>query len=512
MIQLFSVYPSQISFYENLGIARIKTFLEEKGYQAIDTYITLETSIENQLSLIDKKMKYFGFSFQYTCADLIFAFAKEIKRLIPNSIIFVGGRCATDAYEIILNESEDIDTIILGHGEFPLYEAIKQLESGVSLDDISKSNIHIATKKNIENKIECYTDINLLSLPKRDFDTNKLILATICTSHGCIGKCTFCSWETRDTKWYGRSMKDVFEEIKRINIEFGIKIFNFVDASFEDPGLLGKQRINELCDYISEYGVPLAFRCFIRAETFKNNIDDINLLKKMRANGFSMVFVGIESIIDEELKLYNKRATTTDNLNILNLLEANDIGFYYGFIMMNPYSTLDTLKINYNFLKDNNCIKLCSYISVLSAYYKTKLYDILLKDDLLLVDYSYKNPTAYRNKYSETEAIKQFMQELHSTDLIENEYRKYYNSMANIYAIKVTHRNVYDYYIDDINKINQNIADISSEYFFNLFEKNDVSICRSTFGHFEQLLSREYNEFSKIVIKILKKSKYIYGK
>ena len=508
MIQLFSVYPSQISVYENLGIARIKTFLEERGYHAVDTYISLEFSSEEQLSLINKDMKYFGFSFQYTYADFIFAFSKEIKRLIPDSIIFLGGRAATDAYKIILNECEYIDSIILGHGEFPLYEAIKQLESGVSLDDISKSSAYIATKNNIENKTDCNTDINLLSLPKRNFKANNLIVATICTSHGCVGKCTFCAWETKDTKWCGRSMKDVFDEIKRINIEFGIKIFNFTDASFEDPGSLGKQRINELCDYISEYGAPLAFRCFIRSETFKNNTDDINLLKKMRANGFTLFFVGIESMVDEELKLFNKRATSADNINILNLLKASDIDFYYGFIMMNPYSTLNTLKINYNFLKDNDCIHLRSYINVLAAFYKTQLYDILRKDNLLLEDYSYKNPFLYRNKYIETEAIKQFMSEI-SNKSITTRYWEYYNSMNNIYGIKATHRNVYDDYINEINKINETIANILSEYFYNLYEKNDVLICRNTFDHFDKLLSNEYVQIGKVLLKVLKKSKYI---
>lgn len=506
MIQLFSVNSSIKSYYENLGIARIKTFLEERGYQTDDTYLFADSNIENQLSLVNSNTRYFGFSFQYVFSKFIFAFAKEIKRMIPNAIIFLGGRSATIAYKDILNQNECIDSVILGYGEFPMYEAIKQLEVGVSMDDISKSNVYIATKKYMENKKECHTDINLLSLPKRNFDSNNLITAAICASHGCVGRCTFCTWKGGDVKWCGRDMKEVFEEIKKINIDFGIRIFCFNDASFEDPGLLGKKRINEFCDYISQYEVALSFRCCLRAETFKNNIDDINLLKKMRANGFSIIFVGLESMAAEDLVLYNKRATINDNLNIIDLLKANDIELVYGFIMMNPYSTLDTLKRNYNFLKNNNCSHLNPYISVISIYYNTKMYDLALKDDLLFENFSYKNPYAYKNKNIETESIKQFIMEICRGDLA-SEYWEYYSSMNNIYHFKAIYRNVYDEYSNDIFKINQNLANTLSEYFFNLFEINDVSICRDNFDHFKQAISNEYQQLNKLMLKLMKKCK-----
>ena len=85
--------------------------------------------------------------------------------------------------------------------------------------------------------------------------------------------------------------------------------------------------------------------------------EDKELLKLMSKAGFASMFVGIEAANDKDLKIYNKKARTEDNYTIMRLLREADIYPVIGFINLNPYSTHQTVKINLDFLINQNCQK-----------------------------------------------------------------------------------------------------------------------------------------------------------
>ena len=213
MIQLITVVNEKQYEFDNIGTSRIAAFLSSRDINVKTTFIYQENSLK-EIDKIDFSYDIFGFSAYNTNIDFIFALAKIIKQKNSKKLIFLGSKYATDAADLILDESKDIDFIILGHGEYPLLEFFTLYKNGKSLDEIYKLIPNIKTRDYSFNKEECVSDINTLVWPER---TNTYLrnnfTANICTSHGCAGNCSFCSVSEKNHKWSGRPAKDIFDEI-----------------------------------------------------------------------------------------------------------------------------------------------------------------------------------------------------------------------------------------------------------------------------------------------------------
>lgn len=505
MYQIFAVNTSKQTLYENIGVARIKTFMEKRGIKTEITYIYQLEGVEKELKKVNFENKYFGFSFLYCYSEFIFEMCRKIKEIKKECVIFFGGRSVTDAYVQIHEDCEWFDISILGHGENPTYYCISKFEKGKNLDEIVEHHPNLASGKYLINKTECYEDINTLDIPDREYTKKNLTTASICTSHGCVGHCTFCSWKSTGAKWCGRDMQSVFEEIKSIYETCGIRDFTFNDGSFEDPGVLGKQRINELCDYLEQYPVKFAFRFYMRAETFKDTKEDLDLLKKMRRNGFITAFVGIESGCNEDLRVYRKRATVEDNQLVIKLLKEADIDMLYGFIMMNPYSTRKSLFQNYKFLEENNCFHLFSYVNVLDIFYNTAIYNMAKNDNLLLPTYRYNKTSDYVNYNIETETIKKFLiKYFNDNTKIMRNYWEFYNFMNYYQFIKVIYNDIYKVNYDRVKNIQDNLSELFEEYFQYLYVNYDLNQSENAYKDFENAVNTIYAETRKIKLYIMK--------
>ena len=75
-----------------------------------------------------------------------------------------------------------------------------------------------------------------------------VLMARIYSSRGCCANCSFCTHNCYNTSktWRGRSVKEVFDEMVDVHQKYGISVFMFNDSSIEDPGFLGKARLEEL--------------------------------------------------------------------------------------------------------------------------------------------------------------------------------------------------------------------------------------------------------------------------
>ena len=217
------------------------------------------------------------------------------------------------------------------------------------------------------------------------------------TSIGCLASCSFCG-HIRE-KWSGRSPDAIVAELIRLEKKYNVRAFNFTDKSFEDPvGRGGKERFERFCDLIIQSGRKYALTCYIRAESFQNTPKDICLLIKARQAGFVEFVIGIEAGNQSDLDLYNKRATLSDNYTILKLLKDVGINAFYGYIMLNPYSSEETISLNYSFLKEHKCSIPANYLSFLYLGPSVPLTQNLKKDGLLQennkVPYVINNETA----------------------------------------------------------------------------------------------------------------------
>jgi hypothetical protein len=129
-------------------------------------------------------------------------------------------------------------------------------------------------------------------------------------------------------------------------------MFNFVDASFEDPGDEGKERMAQIARLIIERGLQISFVVDFRSDSFSEK--DSDLLDLMIQAGLEGVVLGLESGSEETLRLFNKRATVEDNKRIVKLLQSKRLGFMHNIITFNPYISVEGLRDNVEFLRESN--------------------------------------------------------------------------------------------------------------------------------------------------------------
>jgi radical SAM superfamily enzyme YgiQ (UPF0313 family) len=79
---------------------------------------------------------------------------------------------------------------------------------------------------------------------------------------------------------------------------------------------------------------------------------DTEMMKKMKDNGLSFLYLGIESGSNQGLKTFNKGYTVERIRSALDILQETGIKFEYGFMIFDPDSTIQSIKENIAFLGD----------------------------------------------------------------------------------------------------------------------------------------------------------------
>jgi hypothetical protein len=155
-----------------------------------------------------------------------------------------------------------------------------------------------------------------------------------------------------------RSIDSILKELDILVEKYDCKFVSFVDASFCGSNGI-EARLNELYVKLKAKKYWIQFLFCLRCEQINDQV--VELLSKLKEVGLTKVFVGIESFIEDDLKLYNKRSDVQTNIKAINLLNRleNDDNTYkldvgYGFIFFNPYTTKEQLLINLHSLHFNN--------------------------------------------------------------------------------------------------------------------------------------------------------------
>lgn len=492
--------------FESLGLEAIRTYLQRNDIN--DVEIVIFKYIERDIDKFVYKLAgfdYVGISIMAENALKVYDLSERIKAISHCTKVFLGGAFATLAYRQILTDCRFIDFIVLGDGE-------KVIES-ILLGRERSFAKYIAYQNDFFNKkpykmsiCECKAiDHNMLNY--NIFKRNKF--AYIYTSKTCCANCSFCSSDfyinSGKPRWGGRrSIDDVFQEIKQLNLEKGYRIFSFTDASFEDPGNNGKKYINELCDLIISYSTKLSFNCYFRADSFDYN--DSELIKKMKKAGFDTILIGIESMDKNDLLIYNKIATPRDNERSYLLFKNSGFNVKIGMIIFNPYTTINSLEKNFHFLTENRFYVSGYYKNRLEVYYGTPIYYRLKSDGLLREDYSYLK--CHNLKYIDKN-IQDIIEKVDSSynaevSNLEFEFVNFmdlYNAVLNIYGLEKSP----DAYIFE--DIKEELFITISEYYKTLY------FCKNT--ERDSIISDKYNRkmidiYRKVNIKKLKilKSKY----
>ncbi len=341
---------------EPMGIMYVAAALRHDGYSAeiFDADILSLTLEQTVSEIIKRPAMVIGFSVMQRALPSVKLLVEKLRSETVSSHICCGGFTATLSAKHILEQIPAVDSIILGDGEVTfsnLIKAIKELSDWRGLPGIAfRQNNSI-----IINQPSTKADIDSLPWPSRDLLPvcfEKTNYATILSSRGCYGICTFCSNQAFEqtsvgSNWRGRNPVDVVDEIEELRITYGVKVFKFNDPNLFGPGLSGRQHVVDICNgIIARNIVDLHLMGFCRS----NDIDQ-EIAQLMKQAGFERVLLGIESADSTILRLFRKGESLQTIIRSINILRQVGIDIVPGFMIFNPYTTIDTLEVDLIFLE-----------------------------------------------------------------------------------------------------------------------------------------------------------------
>ena len=248
-------------------------------------------------------------TFQRTTA---LSLARLIRSLRPEVRIVVGGydpSLAPQAY----THCADVDMIVRGEGERTLAELLRALECGTRLDGIAGLAYRTADgfAFNTSRPIaRLATDpLRLPNRGARVLNGYTLLgrpVDVVETSRGCTYDCSFCSiieMRGRNFHPYGidRVLADIADARRR-----GARAIFLVD----DNITLDIERFEALCEAIVDSGFN-DVDYTVQAMTSPLAQHGARLAPLMRRAGFRYVFLGIENILEDDLKFLKAVAKNT---------------------------------------------------------------------------------------------------------------------------------------------------------------------------------------------------------
>lgn len=362
-VLLMMIYTDQMNQYsEEPGICYIASVLRKNGYEVL---LLAESSESLDYVLIQEySPDVIGLTIYKTSEFEVLSAAKNIKKILPNTIICLGGYSVTYEYRKLMQNNDMIDFIIRGEGEYTFLNLLHAVENK---DDFGKVKgiVYRSNNNIICNEMPSHIkNLDALPLMARDFlEQKKYKMAIISSSRGCSGNCSFCVTKSLYSGWRARSVKSVIDEVEFIHHKYDIHVFYFIDCSFENPGNNYK-RVEALAREILDRGIKIHYFAFFRSD-FQRNADPA-LMKLLKKSGLFCAILGIESADSKSLQIYNKSATVIDNEKAIALFKDAGIFVEMGFIMFNPYSDFNGLHINIDFLEKYKVA--CNIDYVLSRY------------------------------------------------------------------------------------------------------------------------------------------------
>jgi radical SAM superfamily enzyme YgiQ (UPF0313 family) len=343
----------------------------------------------------------------------LYNFLEAVKRQGISPYVTAYGFYPTFGYEEILKSCKAIDSIILGEPELTFADLAAALTRKKSHEKIlglaylsSQGSITCSKAKAIEN-------LDDLPFPVRTRASLNIGEVNIMGSRGCYGACTFCyinSYYGRGPKWRGRSPENIIAEIDEILLKHTMDYFYFTDPNFFGPGKAGQERALHLASLIKQRKIKFGIEARV------NDIHD-ETIGALADAGLCHILVGLESGRDESLKRLNKMTTTAQNEGAVKILRKHGIEPSIGFIMFEPDSSLEDIRINFEFLKRNDLLKnldvtvnvLYHHMIILQG---TKAYKILKSEGRLDISphSTYEASTSYVNR--QVSALAAIMREI----------------------------------------------------------------------------------------------------
>src|SRR5215468_8480609 len=283
-----------------------------------------------------------------------------VRALRPGVRCAVGGYDPSLAPEAYTDPDGGVDFIVRGEGELTFRALVRALERGHGLEDVAGLSWRAGDGflHNPNRPVHGLED-GAVRLPNRDarvlqgYTFLGRPVDVVETSRGCTFDCSFCSIiEMRGRNFHTYAFDRVLTDIRDAR-EHGARVIFLVD----DNITLNVARFEALCRAIIDAGLD-HLHYLVQAMTSSIATHGPTLAPLMRRAGFRYVFLGIENILEEDLRFLRAGAKNTlrtngrtDNATITAIEHLHRNGMYVvgGLIVGNPDDTRESIEANLTF-------------------------------------------------------------------------------------------------------------------------------------------------------------------
>jgi radical SAM superfamily enzyme YgiQ (UPF0313 family) len=386
----------------SLGGEILVEVLRSEGHDCTSIIVPLHGSDEdfiNRLSVLNPD--FVGLNLLSHCLEHARVVGQLLRdKLGPAVHISAGGYVATWAGEWLLENPgwNFLDSVVRGEAENIIGPLVDAVITGKPVHQIEGAATH-QHPKSPTSFAPPVDDLDSLPWPARD--SPEMNSAWIVTSRGCTEHCTFCSGpHAKNLIGTGKVFRSRSPENVVAEMEFlaskGVDTIRMGDATYEDPGEIGKQRIKRIAELIMERELRVFYHIHGRTHGWTEKDDD--LLQLLHKSGLERVAFGIESGSDRVLELFKKRANVEDHRRAIRLFRKHDIDVCMGIIMFHPYTEWQDIEETAAFLASEGLgFDLVLHSCRLWVFPGTEIQQQLSADGLLEQDYRESlDPFAYR--------------------------------------------------------------------------------------------------------------------
>lgn len=297
-------------------------------------------------------------------------FLEHYRARHPSTRVVAGGHFATFAAARIFEHTDVFSGIVLGEGEQSFVRYCQEVLAGREprVPDVALPG------EPVERSRTRIADMDALPFPARDYLPLALrrgAIASITASRGCYARCSFCTvpsfYQAKNgPRWMSRSIESVIEELRELHGRYGLDHFMFVDDNFMGPGRSGRQRALEFAEAYGRSGLPMTFHIDLRAMDVYEDV-----IAALTRVGLKSVFIGIESVSDDDLLTYRKDLRAESNWDAVRIIKAYGLERTLSMIMFNPSTTPESIARNCRFLRHADYFPR-NPISILNIYEGTE--------------------------------------------------------------------------------------------------------------------------------------------
>ena len=320
-----------ITFVEPLGLECVAGGLELDGHdcQIVDLRIDGVTKGIAKTRAFEPEIVGLQCNFtteRYRAMHIV----RQVKRLIPEALVVLGGHDASRDPEWFLKPG--IDVIAVGDGEEIMPGLVEAYENGRDMKTVPGLVLNTPGGPIHTGHAPARRDIDELPFPARhlikeyadEYYINfRRPLALFETARGCPFKCNFCSvWKFHESTFREKSPERVVAELAQVEAP---NVFLTDDIFW-----MNARRGRALAEALKASGIRKHYTLQTRSDIVCKFPELIEMWKDC---GELTVFIGLEKIDDEGLKSVNKRNTAANNDRAIEILRDLGVGYTPNFII-----------------------------------------------------------------------------------------------------------------------------------------------------------------------------------